>query len=36
MSRDDVFDSDDSGTDHRIEVGIELRTIGAVRGGFKL
>jgi LPS-assembly protein len=36
MSRDDDFDSDDNGTDHRIEIGIELRTIGAVRGGFKL
>jgi hypothetical protein len=36
MSRDDNFDSDDSGTDHRIEIGIELRTIGAIAGGFKL
>ena len=38
MSRDDVFgDGDgDGGTEHRLELGIELRTIGAVRGGFKL
>jgi len=36
MSRDDDYDSDDSETDHRIEIGIELRTIGAVTGGFKL
>jgi LPS-assembly protein len=27
---------DDGGTDHRIELGIELRTIGGVGGGFKL
>jgi hypothetical protein len=36
MSRDDAYDSEHSGTDHRIEIGIELRTIGAVTGGFAL
>ncbi len=36
MSRDDEYDGDDEGTDHRIEIGIELRTIGAVTGGFSL
>jgi LPS-assembly protein len=36
MSRDDVVDDEDDGTEHRIELGIELRTIGAITGGFKL
>ena len=38
MSRNDYDDTSgaDSGMDHRIELGIELRTIGAVTGGFKL
>ena len=38
MSRDDYDESGSgsSGTDHRIELGIELRTIGAIAGGFKL
>jgi hypothetical protein len=36
MSRDDDLGDDDNGTEHRIEVGIELRTIGAVTGGFNL
>jgi LPS-assembly protein len=35
MSRDDQFGPDnDGGTEHRIEVGLELRTIGAITGGF--
>jgi hypothetical protein len=39
MSRDydtDLDDNGNDGTDHRIELGIELRTIGAIRGGFNL
>jgi LPS-assembly protein len=36
MSRDDEFGDDNDGTDHRLELGIELRTIGAVTGGFNL
>ena len=36
MSRDDEFGPNDNGTEHRIELGLELRTIGAISGGFKL
>lgn len=36
MSRDDGLGPDNNGTDHRLEVGVELRTIGAVTGGFSL
>jgi LPS-assembly protein len=37
ISRDDAFDNNDGGGDeHRIDLGIELRTIGGISGGFKL
>jgi LPS-assembly protein len=36
MSRDDDFGDGNDGTDHRLELGVELRTIGAVTGGFSL
>ncbi|MFN4141064.1 LPS-assembly protein LptD [Aestuariivirga sp.] len=36
MSRDDEFGPDEEGTEHRIDLGIELRTIGGLSGGFKL
>jgi LPS-assembly protein len=39
MSRDydeEFDDNGNGGTEHRIELGIELRTIGAIQGGFKL
>ena len=36
MSRDDDLGDGDDGTDHRLELGIELRTIGAITGGFNL
>ncbi len=36
MSRGDVFDSSDDITEHRLELGVELRTIGEISGGFKL
>jgi LPS-assembly protein len=36
MSRDDSYGYYGSGTDHRIELGIELRTIGVIGGGFSL
>jgi len=36
MSRDDDLGDGDDGTDHRIKLGIELRTIGAITGGFNL
>jgi LPS-assembly protein len=36
MSRDDDLGDGDDGTDHRLELGIELRTIGAITGGFSL
>ena len=34
MARDDELGVNNGGTDHRIELGVELRTIGAVNGGF--
>ena len=34
MSRDDDLGDGNSGTEHRLELGIELRTIGAITGGF--
>lgn len=34
MSRSGDFSNGNSGTDHRLELGVELRTIGAVNGGF--
>jgi LPS-assembly protein len=36
MSRDGDLSDGDEGTDYRLELGIELRTIGAVSGGFSL
>lgn len=36
MSRDDDFGPNGGTTEHRIELGLELRTIGAISGGFKL
>ena len=36
MSRGNVFDSSDDTTEHRLELGVELRTIGGISGGFKL
>ena len=36
MSRDDAFGVDEDGTDHRVDLGIELRTIGSLGGGFRL
>ena len=36
MSDDDEFGVEDNGREHRIDLGIELRTIGAITGGFKL
>jgi LPS-assembly protein len=36
MSRDGEFGPGNDGTEHRIELGLELRTIGEITGGFKL
>jgi len=36
MSRDDEFGTSNDGTDHRIELGVELRTIGEIAGEFQL
>jgi LPS-assembly protein len=36
MSRDDEFGDGYGGTDYRLEIGVELRTIGSVAGGFNL
>ena len=34
MSRDDEFGVNNDGYEHRVELGVELRTIGAVNGAF--
>jgi lipopolysaccharide assembly outer membrane protein LptD (OstA) len=34
MSRDDEFGVNNNGYDHRVELGVELRTLGAVDGEF--
>lgn len=36
VSRDDLYGPDDGGDEHRVDLGIELRTIGQLSGGFKL
>jgi len=36
MSHTDAFGVTDNGTEYRLDLSVELRTIGVIAGGFKL